>query len=207
MRLTVKGPPVREVYRGLETQLKKGVTGAMRQATVELQDALREDTAAALGPQVGNTWKGVVYPQNGDSLEPAGFVRSRAPKLAEAFETGALIRPVNRRKLALPTPAALSIAKRAARKGPVEFSAATGIVLREIVVRGRRWLVGEATARQGVRTGGFSRVRPNTRTGRTTVFLFELVSKAKLKKRLHVAETAERIAATVPLRIEQHLGD
>jgi hypothetical protein len=57
-----------------------------------------------MGARLSRTWQSEVYPKNKNSLSPAGFVYSKAPKIIDAFSRGATIRPVNGAKyLWLPT--------------------------------------------------------------------------------------------------------
>ncbi len=71
------------------------VTGAMRGATSTLKNAARgQILAAGMGQRLANTWRGNTYPNEGNSLSPAGWVYSKAPDIISAFATGATIHPL-----------------------------------------------------------------------------------------------------------------
>jgi hypothetical protein len=98
-------PDLGEIEAQALEQAGRDVTDAMREATAFLKDTLREQvTEAGMGRRLANTWRGETYPKNRPSLEPAGFVWTKAPKIIDAFARGATIRPVNGAKyLWLPT--------------------------------------------------------------------------------------------------------
>jgi hypothetical protein len=90
----------------LEDDLAKITTAAMAEGTELLKRDLRQDVEdAGLGRRLALTWRSNVYPQGGRaSLDPAGWVWTKAPKLIEVYEEGAMIRPSNgRHYLAIPS--------------------------------------------------------------------------------------------------------
>jgi hypothetical protein len=69
---------------------------AMRWGAEGAQGDLRETTiSAGLGSRVSNAWRMKVYPEQGRSLNPAAYIWSKAPRIIDAFDRGATIRPVN----------------------------------------------------------------------------------------------------------------
>ena len=57
-----------------------------------------------MGRRLANTWRGQVFPKSGNSLEPAGYVSTKAGTIIGAFAEGATILPTDgRRYLAIPT--------------------------------------------------------------------------------------------------------
>jgi hypothetical protein len=101
------------VMNDIEGAVAKAATGAMRETTPDTKQVLRDQTiGAGLGGRLANTWRGKVYPETGQSMNPTGFIHSSAPTIADAFIRGATIVPINGSKyLAIPTknvPRALS---------------------------------------------------------------------------------------------------
>jgi hypothetical protein len=105
VRFVNQRPRVKE---GLALDLKalEGVhKAAMTDLVTGFVGELREQVeGAGLGRRLANTWRGTVYPKSGDSLHPAGWVESKAPKIIAAFAHGATILPLNgKRYLWIPT--------------------------------------------------------------------------------------------------------
>src|SRR5262245_40059380 len=90
-----------------EKELECSITAAMCAATKDLKSNLRDDVVAAgLGNRLATTWRGMTYPEHGDSLEAAAYVCSKAPKIIDAFDRGVTIRSSRGLFLAVPTEAA-----------------------------------------------------------------------------------------------------
>ncbi|MBM3928821.1 MAG: hypothetical protein FJ335_10235 [Sphingomonadales bacterium] len=85
--------------------LPRDAKAAMATATGVLKGELRDQVErAGLGRRLATTWQGQVYPENADSLEPSGYVWSKAPNILAAYAQGATIVPVSgQRFLAIPT--------------------------------------------------------------------------------------------------------
>lgn len=142
MRFTLQRPDLGKVLAGSEKAVERAVTAGMRQASDSLKASLRQDVVSAgLGDRLARMWRGTTYPQAGDSLEAAAFVWSRAPKLVDAFDRGAVIRSTRGFWLAIPTPAAgaagRTSAGRPARITPGGWERRTGLRLRFVYRRGR----------------------------------------------------------------------
>ena len=60
-------------------------------------------TGAGLGQRLANTIRANRYPRSGESINAASLVFSRAPKIVDAFDRGALIRSKHGFYLAIPT--------------------------------------------------------------------------------------------------------
>lgn len=96
VRVTVEMPSIRKAMDGATRDVASMLTGAMREATLGLEQGLRGQVLeAGMGRRLAQTWKGEAYPQGRVSLSPAGYVYSRAPQIIDAFDRGATIRPVN----------------------------------------------------------------------------------------------------------------
>lgn len=107
MKITAQITGLREALQGVEAQEAARITRGLREATDRAKQGLRQQVAkAGLSDRLGRTWRGNVYPAGRDSLEPAGWLTSNAPKIISAFAKGATIVPTNgRRALAIPTEA------------------------------------------------------------------------------------------------------
>jgi hypothetical protein len=110
MRVQIGLPDFRKLADGFGRDIATAATEAMRETTPGALAEIREQTTdAGMGQRMANTWRGRVYPDKGasrHSLEPAGYIWSRAPDIADAFARGATIRPLGgRRFLWIPTEA------------------------------------------------------------------------------------------------------
>ena len=72
---------------------EKAVTGAMREAGVDLKTAWRgQITGAGLGRRLANSIRNQTYPKAGDSLNATALVWFKAPVIVGAHNAGPLIR-------------------------------------------------------------------------------------------------------------------
>ena len=198
----------------LKQELKDGevaVTRAMREGGTGLKKDLRRDvTRARLGPRLGKTWRALTFPKTGTSLGAAALVFTKAPRIIDAFERGAVIRGSRGNLLAIPSEA---VPKRLARtKGgvtPAAVEKAMGIELRPVKRPGKPTiLVADGLVARGGKRGGFRKatVRKATKTqgarvalkGLTTVVMFTLLPQVRLKKRLNVARAAGKAQRRLP---------
>lgn len=119
MRPTVQGPRSKDVASGLEEDLARIQTSAMRDAVTLFRDDLRAETLAGLmSARLTKAWRMKAYPEVGVSLDPAGWVYVRGPRpgavtagtsaaiLMDAFEKGVAITARRGGWLAIPTDAA-----------------------------------------------------------------------------------------------------
>lgn len=81
------------------------ITTIMREETTALKDEYRAQvTGAGMSAKLARTWQADIYPKGGRSLNPAGYIHSKAPTIIQSFVDGATIRPVNGAKwLWIPT--------------------------------------------------------------------------------------------------------
>jgi Family of unknown function (DUF6441) len=194
--------------RDIERAVATGTRDAGRGLKTELR---RQVTSAGLGQRLANSWRDKHYPNR--KLDAASLVYTNAPQIIRALDEGAVIRSRRGRFLAIPTenaPRRGTDGRRISprtfpedRFGPLRFvPRQTGPPL--LVVDGLR-------ASYSRRTGQLSGFRRPTdrarRSGRglTTVVMFLLVPQVKLRKRLDVAQAAERWSAQLPALIEQQL--
>lgn len=182
---------------------ERAVTRAMGVAATGLRDDWRgQVTGAGLGNRVARTVRAQVYPERRDSLNAAAYVWTRAPKILDAFERGALIRSQNGFYLAIPTPAAGAKGPGNRRITPGGWEQRTGMKLRFVYRRGGPSLLVADEARintRGRAVASRARVRRDgIRTGAATVPIFILVPQVRLRKRLDLAGAGDRWAARVP---------
>lgn len=185
------------------------VGAAMIEGTELLKRDLRDDVqAAGLGRRLALTWRSNVYPSGGRrSLDPAGWVWTKAPKLIEVYTEGATIAPTGgRRYLAIPSKN-VPMKGRGKRMTPLDVETAFNQDL--IIRKGRRpgiftaWVNAVAG-----RTGkGFKPVtKGRLRGGRKAelIFMFTLVRTVRLRARLRGPELADQAADRMPALLTKH---
>jgi len=182
----------REAGRGLKTELRRQVT------------------SAGLGQRLANSWRDSHYPNQ--RLDAASLVYTKAPQIIRAFDEGAVVKSRRGRFLAIPTENAPRIGtdgKRISprtfpdhRFGPLRFVPRSGGPSL-LVVDGLR----ASFSRKTGELRGFRRATRARQSGQglTTVVMFLLVPQVKLRKRLDVAQAAERWSGQLPALIEQQL--
>ena len=165
------------------------VTGGISEITTHIKDDLRSQvTNAGLGSKLAKSWQAKVYPKGKKSLEAAGWVFSKAPKIIRAFNDGAVIRSKDGWFLAIPTEAAPKRGVGGKRINPSNFPEHTLGRLRFVYRPGAvSLLVVDGLRASTGKRGGFRKASDsNLKSGRglATVVMFFLVPQAKLKKRL-----------------------
>lgn len=208
MRLTAALVGNLEQYMAEEAEAAaRAVTTAMQQGSDGLKAELRgQVTSAGLGERLAKTWRGQVYPRQQTSISAAALVWTKAPKLVDVFDKGALIRSRDGFFLAIPTPAAGPVRGSGftRRLTPGAWERRTGMRLRFVYRKGAPSLLvadnaridkkGRARANTGSR-GGLSFTRL---AGRTTSVIFILLPQARLRPRLNVKRAADAWIERVP---------
>lgn len=108
----------------------KAVTLGIRSATDGLKQAMRSQVqSSGLSSRLANTWRGDTFPKSKTSINAAGVVYTKAPKIMEGFEFETVIRSQNGTWLAVSTDA---IKKRiyGKRMTPALYERSKGIRLR-----------------------------------------------------------------------------
>ncbi|MCA3793298.1 MAG: hypothetical protein IOC66_13510 [Burkholderia sp.] len=175
---------------------ERAVQRGIAQSTVSLKGLLRgQITGAQLGGRLAGSIRSEVYPKGKPSMNAAGLVFSKAPKIIDAFDKGPLIRAESGLWLAIPLP---NIGKgpRGRKLTPGEWEKRTGRQLRFVYRRGRTALLvdegkkapGNVFVRRRTR-GGTRLMEPRTFKNRI-VPIFTLVPQVKLRKRLDIARAA-----------------
>lgn len=186
-------------------RMERAVKTAVAGATMQLKTAWRQDVASKLGGRLGNAVRAEVYPAGDSSLNAAGLVYAKAPKLIGAHERGAVIRAASGLWLAVPLPAAGKSGRRG-RITPDEWERRTGRRLRFVYRAGRNGLlVDDGTARRGAATvgRGFKVARGFKNR---TIPIFALVRQVKLPKRLNLKAAALAIGNGLPGRVRAAIG-
>lgn len=223
MRIAAGIENLEQTLQGSVGQIQRATTGAMREATVMLKDELRAQMrAAGLGGRLPNSWQGKTYPDGGNSLDPAGFVWSKAPKIADFFSKDSVVRARFGSFLAIPSENVplgrggrrMSVAEVEAKYGrrlvfiePHDrgFRARTPSILRH----GVAYLVLKGLV---IRKSSQRYRNPTSREvarGRATqdVIMFTLVPQVVGRKKLDIEGAAQRAAAAVPGLVEKYLAE
>lgn len=222
MRVRAKVDNFGDVMTELEEDVATSITKAMGEATLLLKRDLADDVqAAGLGNRLGKTWRSQVYPQSGNSLDPAGWVWTKAPLLIDVFDRGTTIRGRDGLWLAIPTPNAGKRAPvagapafgarqgKTARVTPGGFERRTGLKLRFVYQHNKpSLLVVDAAKRDAL--GRAARYQPKGRGSKLygpsgqTIVVFILVRQVRLNKRLNVEAIAARAADRLAGLLTKH---
>lgn len=219
MRHSVSGGvDVEGMAHGTEGEIARFVTGAIADGSTELKQDWREQIEAArLGPRLARTVRSRVYPQGQDSVDAAGLVWTKAPRIIDAYARGATIVARNGAKfLAIPTAAAPRLAPgldgQNRRITPDSFERATGLRL-GFVSRGFNQPA--LLVVEGGRLNSRGKVKANRRrsrgggeytplSNRMTVVVFVLVRRVKVSKRLDLDSLAHAAEARHPDLLNKH---
>lgn len=207
MRVTAELDGFRIAIDHERGRVERAITAAVAEATEGLKEDLRDQVRrAGLGERVAKTWRSEVYPKSGESLEPGGFIWSKAPSIIAGFAGGATISPKNSAYLAIPTD---KVPRRRNRKrmSPEDVEAHFNQDL--VLLPGRRGnLLGfvdvvqaNSRRRPGYRVATDGRL--NGRRGlaprqRQMVLMFIFVRRAKLPRLLDLKKAASHWGARVP---------
>ena len=202
IQFTATGDPRAEMAAEfLKVQI--GVTRAVGRAGVGLQAGLRRQTlSGGLGRKLSNAWRLDLYPKGKASANAAAMVSTKAAKLIDAFDRGAVIKSESGFWLAIPTADAPKRGAGGKRINPSNFPESRFGPLRFIFRRMGPSLLVVDNLRQGKR--GYLRARtkkaliaarsdPNS-----TVVMFLLYPSVKLKKRLDVGREYQAWANRLP---------
>lgn len=213
MRQRVAMTDMAELMAGTEEDIGRALTGAMRENTEALKADWRDQVVGAgLGVRLGRTVRGRTYPAAGSSLDPAGWVWTKAPTLMDAYDRGVTLHPTDGRfYMAVPT---LNVPRRGRHiLSPVEVEARfdqdliirpgrRGNLLAFIDVQAARWVAGQGKAygARGARAGYGP--RPTRRP--LLKLMFTLVKQVKVRKRLDLDQVADRATARFPGFLDKH---
>ncbi|MEC7932379.1 MAG: DUF6441 family protein [Pseudomonadota bacterium] len=208
-------PSLRDQLHEIEGDIAQDMTIIMREEASGLKEELRQQvTGAGMGARLARTWQAQVYPKGGRSLNPAGYVYSKAPQIIQAFTDGATIRPVNGGKwLWIPTgnvPArrragnyVSSMRRRAngTKMTPEEVELHFNAELDVVIEGGKGLAFIDVVA--GLR-GGYRQATAGRVAGRRKaepVLMFTLVKAVKMPRLLELDAPARRAAARIARRM------
>ena len=193
-------------------RIERAVPDGVKSAGDGLKGSLRKQViAAGLGARLSRTWRGRTFVNGGH--DAASLVWSKAPQIVRAFDRGAVIKGKGGTWLAIPTPAAPKRGVNGRRITPATFPTGRYGPLRMVRRRGRTALlvvdgvrVSAQTGRIGRRAKGGGRTKSGGyKQGISTVVMFVLVPRVKLRKRLNVARAAERWTRKLPALIRRQV--
>lgn len=186
-------------------------TQSVKEVTDKIKTGWRQQIGGAgLGAKLPNTIRAKVWPTGQASMDAAGLIWSKAPKIVGSFERGVTIRSQDGFWLAIPT--AQAGRGRFRRKfTPLTWERHTGLRLRFVYRPGQASLLVTDGARidvrgQARRKGGRRRRSDGILSGEQTVVIFFLVPQARIAKRLDLMRQADALAATLPGRIQAKGG-
>ncbi|MCP4541399.1 MAG: hypothetical protein GY832_30080 [Chloroflexi bacterium] len=192
-------------------RIDKAVVGGIKEAGRGLKGDLRKQVVSSgLGTRLARTWRDRAYPNKG--RDAATLVWSKAPQLIRIYDKGALIKSDSGYFLAIPTAQAPKYADGRKKINPTNFPEHRYGPLRFVYRRGRPSLLvvdGVRINRSG-RTGRRAKGGMFTKTGRmkqgmTTVVMFILVPRVKIKKRLNVEQAISKWERKLPGLIDKHI--
>mgnify|MGYP001374698349 CR=1 FL=1 len=202
-------------------RMARAITRAVIESGDKVKAGLYVDTTSALGPRMGQTWKVGVYPKAGGpgakynspvrpSAAASALVFTKADDIVHAFLTGATIRPLAGKYLAIPT-SNVRKDRDGHRMNPASFAEA-GIELRFVPAGqfGRYPVLVADDFKVGFsRRRGEAHGRRVLRAGRgtQTVVMFTLIPSAQMRKLLDLDRRAAEAGSDLQTRIERYLGD
>lgn len=97
MRMTIALADLDKVMDDIEGDIARDATEAMSETMEAARDELRAQVVSnGLGVRLSRTWTARAFPGGAKhSINPAGYIWSRAPDIIDSFIKGATIRPVN----------------------------------------------------------------------------------------------------------------
>lgn len=210
LRVSVQGDWVAITAAEMQTGARAVQTG-IRGATLALKENWRgQIRGASLGGRLANTIRGEVYPKGRNSANASGLVYTKAPKIIDAHDKGAVITSRHGFWLAIPLQAAGRTTGNS-KLTPTQWEKRTGRQLKFVYRKGRSALlvdVGKVAPSAGrnsmisrMNKQGFHRTFTPRGFSNKSIPMFVLTPMAKLKDKLDLMPAAEVIGATVPGRI------
>lgn len=181
-----------------EIAVTRAIAAAGRGLKDEWRGMIR---GSGLGSRLANTVRLKVYPETEPSLRAAALAWTKAPKIMDAFDKGALIRARKGLYLAIPVQRIGMFGARGKRLTPRQWEKRTGRRLKFVARPGRNALLIDDGTRQfesgRLRRGSFGPRGPRGFKNRI-VPVFVLVRQAKLPKKLTLDPLAQRAISRVP---------
>lgn len=188
----------RAVFEGIDRTAKR------------IKTSWRQEVQQALGSRLGNAIRSRTYPERGGSMDAAALVYARpgkgkrggAAQIILGHEEGSLIRSRDGFWLTIPTEEA-GKGPRGKSMTPGEWEKRHGTRLQFVYrARGPSLLVAPVKMTKSGRLGKGRMTKTGAyASGTFTSVIFLMVPKVKLRKKLNLRQTAERLAAEAPLNI------
>lgn len=205
------------LYAYMKAQIReaeKATSAGVKQGTDGLKNAMRgQVTSSGMGRRLANTWRGDLYPRREPSLNAAGFVYTKAPKIMQGLENPTTIRSKDGFWLAIPTPNAPKRGVGGKRINPSNFPEHRFGRLHFVYrANGPSLLVVENVG-ISQKTGRITGARnPVTKTGKTakgvgSAIMFWLVPAVCTRKRIHFAREAAKWQRQIPGLIVKNWKD
>jgi hypothetical protein len=204
MRLKAGVEGLDDVLEHGKRQIAEAMTGAMKEATDGLKQELRDQLRAAdLGPSMPTTWRGDVYPLNRETIDPTGYVWSKAPKIVSLLMSGAVVSPVSGKQyLWIPT----SNVPRSSKGRPMRPDEVKSSFRSEFFYLPSRKTPGNLLAfvvpNSGARGGRSVSTR---RRQAEPVHVFTLARQVQGKKVLDIDAPAQRWGARIPALVDKRM--
>ncbi|MFQ5443622.1 MAG: DUF6441 family protein [Candidatus Zixiibacteriota bacterium] len=173
------------------------VTAGVKEVTLGLKEELRTDIRrSGLGDRLAKAVRSKLFPKGKKSINAAGFIFSKAPKLHNIFSKGGVIRPTSKKLLAVPLDNVPKQGKR--RLTPATWP--RNFPLKFVKRKGKPPLL----VAEGIAATSGATVRKGTDKQRargkraTSVPMFILVPKVTIKKRFEFEKTAAKWINRLP---------
>jgi hypothetical protein len=192
--------------RTIEDICAANMTRGMKEAADGLKEDYRNQMrATGLNERVVKAgWQARVYPASGRSLDPAGYVYSKAPLIIDSMIAARTITPLNGKKyLAIPTDKVPRRGKRRMTPEEVENFFNQDLVVRP--ARNRGHLLGFVNVIAARNSKGFRRAtKQRLAQGRNVrlVLMFTFVPQVRTRKRIDFEGTARKWGELVPGLVE-----
>jgi hypothetical protein len=193
----------------LATRSEQDIAQALTQATADVtQDGKLQWRGqivnAGLGVRLANTVQAKTFPAGVASLDPAGWIWTKAPNIIDAFDRGPTILPTDGRYyLAIPTS---NVPRRGGKRmSPLDVEVAYN---QDLIIKpgrsGNLFAFVDAAFGRFSRAQGraYGRQRAPRRPGKPQlVLMFTLVRMTRLRKRISVDAVADYISSGYPGRL------
>ena len=216
MEIDIGLPDFAALMTEVEGGIAKAATLAMRETTKPAVMQLREQvTSNGLGQRLANTWRDRVYPEQRESMTPAGYIWSNAPDIIDSFLRGATIRPVGGGKyLWIPTknvPRARGQSRASSTKRMTPAEVQAEFKQEFVILKGKSghllaFLANDrgVTKRGALRTARKGRL---TRGRQELTLMFTLVRSVRMPKLLDLKGPTDRWGNAFVAAFERRLAD
>ena len=217
MRMTIALGDLDKVMDDIEGDIARDATAAIRETMEAARDELRAQVVSnGLGVRLSRTWTARAFPGGAkNSINPAGYIWSRAPDIIDSFIKGATIRPIHGSKyLWIPTnnvPSATAHVGRSGRNvkgGRLSPDECEGRFNTKFIVRpgrgGRLLAFMDLIAGRGARRATAGRLRQGRAPKLTLMYV--LVRTTRMPRLLDIDAVAKKWEASFERALTGRLG-